>query len=326
VFFLHNRVKSIDKKAWEIRKLVPDAKISIAHGQMSRKELENAMVEFVTGGIDVLVCTTIIESGLDIPNANTILINDADRFGLAELHQLRGRVGRYKHRAYAYMLLPMSRPVTPVAAKRLKAIEEYSHLGAGFRIALRDLEIRGAGNILGSEQSGHIQTVGYQMYCELLADAVRRLRNEPVEPIPTAVIDLGFATYIPKNYVPIDRQRMDVYRKIAVARGDADIEQIKGELTDVYGPVPEEVEMLLDLSELRIKASKLGIKSIVTSDSNLVFSFAEDSTRKAESLFSGASGKVRVSGGNKVYMRLTENYLEPQTLMSVLRKILAEKN
>jgi len=167
VFFLHNRVKSIDKKAWEIRKLVPDAKMAVAHGQMSRKELENAMVEFVTGRIDVLVCTTIIESGLDIPNANTILINDADRFGLAELHQLRGRVGRYKHRAYAYMLLPMSRPITPVAAKRLKAIEEYSHLGAGFRIALRDLEIRGAGNILGSEQSGHIQTVGYQMYCEL---------------------------------------------------------------------------------------------------------------------------------------------------------------
>ncbi|MHC4331646.1 MAG: transcription-repair coupling factor, partial [Planctomycetota bacterium] len=218
VFFLHNRVKSIEKKAWEIRKLVGDAKISIAHGQMARHELETAMIEFVTGRIDVLVCTTIIESGLDIPNANTIFINDADRFGLAELHQLRGRVGRYKHRAYAYMLLPMSRPITPLAAKRLKAIEEYSHLGAGFRIALRDLEIRGAGNILGSEQSGHIQTVGYQLYCELLADAVRKMRNEPVESIPTAVVDLGFATYIPKNYVPIDRHRMDVYRKIAVAK------------------------------------------------------------------------------------------------------------
>ncbi len=174
VFFLHNRVQSIDKKAWEIQKLVPDAKIGIAHGQMTKSELEKAMVDFVNKKIDVLVCTTIIESGLDIPNANTILINDADRFGLAELHQLRGRVGRYKHRAYAYMLLPMSRPITPIAAKRLKAIEEYSHLGAGFRIALRDLEIRGAGNILGPEQSGHIQTVGYQMYCELLSDAVEK--------------------------------------------------------------------------------------------------------------------------------------------------------
>jgi transcription-repair coupling factor (superfamily II helicase) len=289
---------------------------------MSRKELENAMIEFVTGRIDVLVCTTIIESGLDIPNANTILINDADRFGLAELHQLRGRVGRYKHRAYAYMLLPMARPITPVAAKRLKAIEEYSHLGAGFRIALRDLEIRGAGNILGSEQSGHIQTVGYQMYCELLADAVRRLRDEPVEPIPTAVLDLGFATYVPKNYVPIDRHRMDVYRKIAVARGDDDIEQVKGELADVYGPVPDEVELLLDLAELRIKASALGIKSVVTSGMDLVFSFAEDRGSEAESLFSAVSGKVRVSGGTTVYLRLAESYFEPQTLMSLLRKVL----
>ncbi len=334
VFFLHNRVKSIDKKAWEIRKLVPDAKISIAHGQMSRKELENAMIEFVTGGIDVLVCTTIIESGLDIPNANTILINDADRFGLAELHQLRGRVGRYKHRAYAYMLLPTSRPVTPVAAKRLKAIEEYSHLGAGFRIALRDLEIRGAGNILGSEQSGHIQTVGYQMYCELLSDAVRRMRNEPVEPIPTAVLDLGFATYIPKNYIPVDRQRMDIYRKIAVARGDADIEQIKSELTDVYGSVPEEVEMLLEMAQLRIRASKLSIKSIVTSNSDLVFSFAEDVRSDAVRRFSEMllrahykkpSKKVWISGNKTAYLRLTESYFEPQTLMSFLRKILVEE-
>ncbi|MHC4431340.1 MAG: transcription-repair coupling factor [Planctomycetota bacterium] len=324
VFFLHNRVRSIDKKAWEIRKLAPDARISIAHGQMSRKELENAMIEFVTGRTDVLVCTTIIESGLDIPNANTILINDADRFGLAELHQLRGRVGRYKHRAYAYMLLPMSRPITPLAAKRLKAIEEYSHLGAGFRIALRDLEIRGAGNILGSEQSGHIQTVGYQMYCELLADAVRRLRNEPVEPIPTAVLDLGFATYIPKNYVPIDRHRMDVYRKIAVARSDGDLEQTKAELADVYGPVPEEVEILLDLAELRIKASKLGIKSIVASGVDLVFSFADGKGDQAESILSKMPEKARISERTTVYLRLAENYFEPPTLMSVLRRILGK--
>jgi len=205
VFFLHNRVRSIAEKAWEIQKLVPDARVAVAHGQMPKTELENTMIGFVLGQVDILVCTTIIESGLDIPNANTIFINDADRFGLAEMHQLRGRVGRYKHRAYAYMLLPTNRSITPVAARRLKAIEEYSHLGAGFRIALRDLEIRGAGNILGPEQSGHIQMVGYQMYCDLLADAVRKLRNEPCEPLPTATIDLGFSTYIPRNYIPIDR-------------------------------------------------------------------------------------------------------------------------
>jgi transcription-repair coupling factor (superfamily II helicase) len=282
------------------------------------------MIGFVTGRTDVLVCTTIIESGLDIPNANTILINDADRFGLAELHQLRGRVGRYKHRAYAYMLLPMSRPITPLAAKRLKAIEEYSHLGAGFRIALRDLEIRGAGNILGSKQSGHIQTVGYQMYCELLADAVRRLRNEPVEPIPTAVLDLGFATYVPKNYVPIDRHRMDVYRKIAVARGDGDLEQIKSELADVYGPVPDEVVLLLNLAELRIRASAFGVKSIVTSGLNLVFSFAAGHGDQAEFLLSKMPGKARISERTTVYLRLAENYFEPPTLMSVLRKVLGK--
>lgn len=324
VFFLHNRVKTIEKKAWEIQKLVGDIRIAIAHGQMAKSELETAMIEFVTGRTDVLVCTTIIESGLDIPNANTIIINDADRFGLAELHQLRGRVGRYKHRAYAYMLLPKSRSITPLAARRLKAIEEYSHLGAGFRIALRDLEIRGAGNILGAEQSGHIQTVGYQMYCELLAEAVRKMKNEPIEPIPTAVIDLGFATYIPKSYIPINRHRMDVYRKIAVARVDEELEQTKSELADVYGPVPDEVEHLLDLADLRIKASRLGIKSIVTSGRDVIFSFSDAYNGEAGSLFSKVSGKVRITDRQTAYLRLAEHYFEPRTLMSVLRKILAE--
>jgi len=325
VFFLHNRVRSIERKAWDLRKLVPDARFAIAHGQMSKSELEGAMIDFVLGETDVLVCTTIIESGLDIPNANTILMNDADRFGLAEMHQLRGRVGRYKHRAYAYLLLPATRSITPLAAKRLKAIEEYSHLGAGFRIALRDLEIRGAGNILGAAQSGHIQTVGYQMYCELLAEAVRRLKNEPTEPIPTAVIDLGFATYIPKNYVPINRHRMDVYRKIAVARNDVDLEQIKGELADVYGPMPEEVGLLLELAELRIKASRRGIKSIVASAQDLVLSFDKEADGQAEALLAETSGKVRIPEPKTAYLRLEKNYFEPKTMISVLRKILAEE-
>ena len=353
VFFLHNRVKTIEKKAWEIQKLVGDAKVAIAHGQMPKSELERTMIEFVLGRIDVLVCTTIVESGLDIPNANTIFINDADRFGLAELHQLRGRVGRYKHRAFAYMLLPMSRPITPLAAKRLKAIEEYSHLGAGFKIALRDLEIRGAGNILGPQQSGHIQMVGYQMYCELLAEAVRRLKNEPMEPpfllsqeSRGAVVDLGFATYIPKNYIPIDRCRMDVYRKIAVARCGEDLEQIESELADVYGPVPEEVKLLLDLAEIRIKASRRDIKSIVASGQELVFLFGKELDVKSESLLSKVRGKVTphqllipgrlhlklqkktqltvqlVRGEPKmVYLRLPANYFEPKTLVNILRKM-----
>ena len=321
VFFVHNRVRTIEKKAWEIQKLIGDAKVAIAHGQMAKSELEKAMINFVMGETDVLVCTTIIESGLDIPNANTIFINDADRFGLAELHQLRGRVGRYKHRAYAYMMLPKSRPITPVAARRLKAIEEYSHLGAGFRIALRDLEIRGAGNILGAEQSGHIQLVGYQMYCELLADAVKEVKNEPVEAIPTAVIDLGFTTYIPKNYIPSDRHRMDVYRKIAVAKTGEDLKQIESELADVYGPMPDEVKLLLELAELRIAASKWDIKSIVTSGLDLIFSFGKDASGKPDSLFAKVSCKVRVADARTVYLRLPANYFEPRTLINVLRKI-----
>jgi transcription-repair coupling factor (superfamily II helicase) len=326
VFFLHNRVRTIEKKAWEIQKLVSDAKVTIAHGQMAKSELEKAMIDFVLGETDVLVCTTIIESGLDIPNANTIFINDADRFGLAELHQLRGRVGRYKHRAYAYMLLPTSRPITPAATRRLKAIEDYSHLGAGFRIALRDLEIRGAGNILGAEQSGHIQLVGYQMYCDLLADAVRKLKNEPVEAIPVAVIDLGFATYIPKSYIPSDRYRMDIYRKIAVTKTTEDLKQIESELADVYGPVPDDVELLLELAGLRIKASKQGIKSIVASGRDLIFSFNKDSSMQADSLFAKVKGTVRVTGPKTAYLRLPQSYFEPKTLMNVLRKILGNNS
>jgi transcription-repair coupling factor (superfamily II helicase) len=338
VFFLHNRVQSIEKKAWEIGKLVPDARIDIAHGQMGKRELEDAMINFVLGHTDVLVCTTIIESGLDIPNANTIFINDADRFGLAEMHQLRGRVGRYKHRAYAYMLLPNSRPVSPVAAKRLKAIEEYSHLGAGFRIALRDLEIRGAGNILGAEQSGHIQMVGYQMYCEMLAEAVRELKHERTEPVPTTTIDLGFATYVPKNYIPVDRQRMDAYRKIAVSRTPADVQQIEAELADVYGPAPDEVKLLLEIAELRIAAAKWGIRSIVAqppaagftpgrggATGNLIFAFKDDPGNKAKQLFANVHGEVRIPDPKTVTLRLSPNYFEPPTLITLLRSVLAEK-
>jgi transcription-repair coupling factor (superfamily II helicase) len=322
VFFVHNRVKSIEKKCWEIQKLVPDAKVAIAHGQMTSHELEKAMIAFVLGQTDVLVCTTIIESGLDIPNANTMIINDADRFGLAELHQLRGRVGRYKHRAYAYMLLPASRPITPIASRRLKAIEEYSHLGAGFRIALRDLEIRGAGNILGAEQSGHIQMVGYQMYCELLANAVRQMKNEPAETTPTANVDLGFAAYIPKNYIPADRIRLDVYRRIAVAKTAEELSHLETELADVYGPPAEEIKSLLSIAELRIAADKLDIKSIVAHGGNLVFSFAADAAKHVKRLFRNVAARYTVADETTVYLHLPESYFEQQTLINFVRKIL----
>ncbi|MBN2133240.1 MAG: hypothetical protein JW741_27320, partial [Sedimentisphaerales bacterium] len=251
-------------------------------------------------------------------------------------HQLRGRVGRYKHRAYAYMLLPNSRPISPVAAKRLKAIEEYSHLGAGFRIALRDLEIRGAGNILGPEQSGHIQMVGYQMYCELLANAVHEMRNETVEPMPTTTIDLGFAVSIPKNYIALDRQRMDVYRKIAVARTVADVRQIEAELSDVYGPLPDDVTRLLEIAELRIAAAKWDIQSIAaqappsrfappSTKRNLIFSFKQDPGDKANALFASIKAEIRIPDPKTIYLNLPPNYFEPPTLITILRRTFAEK-
>ncbi len=322
VFFLYNRVQSIETFAHSIRKIIGDktVKVDIAHGQMHKHELEDAMIRFITGQTSVLICSTIIESGIDIPNANTILISDADRFGLAQLHQLRGRVGRYKHRAYAYMLLPMTRSITPVAAKRLKAIEEYSELGAGFRIALRDLEIRGAGNILGPEQSGHINTVGYELYCRLLSDAVKRLKNEPVEKQIETVVDLGFETYIPKSYIPADRQRLEVYRRVSAVRIPKDIDRLRAELRDLFGPVPEQVEFLLQLTQVRLYAAGWNIRSIIVQGPDLIFAFPENAS--GVDLFARYPGTIRIPDPRTVHLRLEKSYFEPKTLLAILRKLL----
>src|SRR5581483_2766984 len=196
----------------------PEARISVAHGQMAEGELEQAMLQFVRHESDILVATTIIESGLDIPNVNTIFIDQADNYGLADLHQLRGRVGRYKHRAYASLLLDSEHGVTPIAARRLKAIEEFTELGAGFKIAMRDLEIRGAGNILGTQQSGHIAAVGYEMYCQLLENAVRGLKNQPPRTPLEVTINLPWPAYLLGDYVPGQRLRIEVYRRLARIR------------------------------------------------------------------------------------------------------------
>ncbi len=275
VYFVHNRVHNIVEIADEILQMVPDARILIGHGQMGEGELEEVMLRFIRHEADVLVCTTIIESGLDIPNANTIIINQADRFGLSELHQLRGRVGRWKHRAYCYLLLPSDRPVTPVAAKRLKAIEEYSHLGAGFKIAMRDLEIRGAGNILGPEQSGHIATVGYEMYCQLLEEAVRQLKDQPRPVTPEAHVDIGVSALIPKTYVAGDRQRMDVYRRLTRCSSLEMLHMLEQDLIDAYGEPPKQVLVLLALTELRLLAGHFGIESIIKKEPDVVLTVRE---------------------------------------------------
>ena len=213
VYFVHNRIGDIEILANKLRQTVPEADIRIAHGQMPEAQLERVMVDFVAGSFDVLLATTIVESGLDIPNANTMFIDEANRYGLADLHQLRGRVGRYKHRAYCYLLIDPGQNLTPGAARRLRAIEEFSDMGAGFAIAMRDLEIRGAGNLLGTEQSGHIAAIGYEMYCELLESAVRKLQRLPPKLTIDVTIDLPGEAYLPQQYVPDMRLKIDLYRR-----------------------------------------------------------------------------------------------------------------
>ena len=322
VFFVHNRVWNIESVANHVRSLAPEATVAVGHGQMAEGELEETMLRFVRGEVDVLVCTTIIESGLDIPTANTIIIQDADRFGLSELHQLRGRVGRYRHRAFCYLLLPKGRSVTAIAAKRLKAIEEFSDLGAGFQIAMRDLEIRGAGNILGREQSGHIAVVGYELYCQLLEEAVGRLKGTDVPLRLDAHVELGIDSYIPRSYVPSDRQRMELYRRMARCGDIASVEQLRADLADAYGALPEQAETLLDLAEVRLRAGEAGIESIIRHDPDIIFT-VRDFT-KAEAVFDGPVGTVRLPDEHTVHWRLPPACREMPTLLRMVLKRLRQ--
>ncbi len=262
VYFVHNRVFNIHDIAEKLRQIVPEARVVIGHGQMHEHELEEAMVKFVRREADILVATTIIESGLDIPNVNTIFINQADNYGLADLHQLRGRVGRFKHRAYAYMLIDSDRTIAPQAARRLKAIEEFTELGAGFKIAMRDLEIRGAGNILGTQQSGHIAAVGYELYCQLLENAVRHLKNQPQRTPLEVNVDFPWPAYLPRDYVPGQRQKIEAYRRLSRIRHGQRLEDFRQELRDRYGALPEPAEWLMRLAELRLLAAKWQIAEV----------------------------------------------------------------
>ncbi len=262
VYFVHNRVQNIQEIADRVKQIVPEARLTVGHGQMSGDELEEAMLRFVRREADVLVATTIIESGLDIPNANTIFINQADNYGLADLHQLRGRVGREGRRAYGYLLLDADKQVSPTAARRLKAIEEFTELGAGFKIAMRDLEIRGAGNILGNQQSGHIAAVGYELYCQLLENAVRGLKGQARKTPLEVTVDLPWTAYFPRDYVAGQRQRIEAYRRLARVRGLDRLDDFRKELRDRYGPPPEPAEWLLRLTELRLLASHWRIGTV----------------------------------------------------------------
>jgi transcription-repair coupling factor (superfamily II helicase) len=262
VYFVHNRISDMHAVAAKLQRIVPEARVAIGHGQMAENELERVMMDFIEHRVDVLLATTIIESGLDISNANTIFIDEADRYGLSELHQLRGRVGRYIHQAHCYLLVDSNKHLNPDAARRLHAIEEFSQLGAGFGIAMRDLEIRGAGNLLGTQQSGHIAAVGYELYCQMLDNAVRQLTKLPPKFSLDVDIQIPIEAYLPSEYIPDMRQKIDVYRRISRLQDIQSIETIRQELRDRFGEVPASVERLLRLAELRMDATLWTVRSV----------------------------------------------------------------
>jgi len=263
VFYVHNRVQTIDRAATLVQRLVPTARVGVGHGQMNEKELERVMTGFIHKQFDVLVCTTIIGSGIDIPNANTIIIDQADHFGLAELYQLRGRVGRYKHRAFAYLLVPGDRALSEDAQKRLKALEEFSTLGAGFRIAMRDLEIRGAGSLLGGDQHGHIATVGFDTYTQLVAEAVAEIKGEPSRTRRLPLFEIASEAYIPESYVTSESQKITLYKRIAGLQNEDEVAEMLSELKDRFGEPPTPVRRLLEVMRVRALGADVGAKRIV---------------------------------------------------------------
>ena len=273
IYFVHNRVESIYSIGDLLTRLVPEARVVVGHGQMGDEELERAMVDFVARKFDVLLATTIVENGLDIPNVNTIIINRADRYGLSQLYQLRGRVGRSDRPAYAYLLIPPGDTLSSVARKRLAAIREFSDLGSGFRVAALDLEIRGAGNLLGGEQSGHIEAIGFEMYMKLLEQTVRELKGEEIEDETRATVNLNVDLRIGEEYVPEQAQRLALYRRVAGARSDAEIDAVAEEIEDRYGPMPPEVLNLVDYGRIRVAADRIGVESIDRQGSVVVFTF-----------------------------------------------------
>ncbi len=321
VYFVHNRVHDIQEVADRLQQIIPEARIAIAHGQMHPDALEESMIKFVAGKADILVATTIIESGLDIPTANTMFIDQAEIYGLAELHQLRGRVGRDKHRAYCYLLVGESRSLSGVAARRLKAIEEFSELGAGFKISMRDLEIRGAGNILGTEQSGHISTVGYELYCQLLENAVRRLKSLPPRESPHVNLDLPVTAFLPGSYIPPGRQKIDVYRKLSSVCTMKELVEVAEELRDRFGPWPEEAVQFISLKELELMAYQWSIDGIrLEEDRFAVLSYTND--QRIHDLAGRYGKNLRIVDRRNAYLLLPVKGMNGPKLVDFLKSVL----
>jgi transcription-repair coupling factor (superfamily II helicase) len=320
IYFVHNRIHDIHKTAHELERIVPEARIGIGHGQMKETELEEVMLGFVRHEFDILLATTIVESGLDIPNANTIFIDDADRYGLADLHQLRGRVGRYKHRAYCYLLVDQKRHLSPEAARRLRAIEEFSQMGAGFALAMRDLELRGAGNLLGTQQSGHIAAVGYELYCALLEKTVRELKQLPPREAVDVSIELPVAAYFPDRYLPDMRTKIDLYRRLARIANEPELEEFASELADRFGAVPPPVEQLIELARLRVWAHQRRIDSIHLEGKYAVLGYAD--RPQLQMLLARSGGELRVADERSAYLPLDGEAADVEAVLSRLKSLL----
>ncbi len=302
VYYIHNRVESIRSCAAKLKEFLPDARIAIAHGQMSEDEMSDIWEQLVEHEVDILVCTTIIETGVDVPNVNTLIIEDSDRFGLSQLYQLRGRVGRSNRRGYAYFTYKRDKVLTEIATKRLNAMREFTQFGSGFRIALRDLEIRGAGSILGGRQHGHMEAVGYDMYLRLLSEAIAEEKGEQPEKIPECLVDIQIDAHIPEDYISSLNQRIDMYRKIMLVNEDSDRSDLIDELIDRYGEPPKSVVGLIEVSLLRNKAARLGITEISQKNGAMYFYTQFISSEQIAGLSAAYKGRITFNGAGKSYV------------------------
>ena len=306
VFFVHNRVQSIHSMQAFLERLLPGVRFGVAHGQMGESDLEEVMLAFMDHKYDVLISTMIIESGLDIPNVNTIIVNRADRFGLAQLYQLRGRVGRGEQQAYAYFLVPRQISLTANAVKRLQAMEEFEELGSGYRLAMRDLEIRGAGNVLGVQQHGHVAAIGFELYCKMLKETVEQLRGEARDQTPPCRVEAPYNCYIPDRYVPDADERMFLYKRFARMTDPAEVPAMEAELADRFGEVPPPARALLDLAAIKLEAQALGIVLVQLRDPGHRLGSRSGATPpRGEANIEFAPGRTLVP---EAYARLSETF------------------
>lgn len=326
VYYIHNRVESIQACASRLKELLPEARIAYAHGQMSEEEMSDIWEQLVEHEIDILVCTTIIETGVDVPNVNTLIIEDADKFGLSQLYQLRGRVGRSNRRGYAYFTFKKDKVLTEIASKRLNAMREFTQFGSGFRIALRDLEIRGAGSILGGRQHGHMEAVGYDMYLRLLSEAIAEEKGEQPEKIPECLVDIQIDAHIPEKYIESLNQRIDMYRKIMLVSEDSDKTDLIDELIDRYGEPPKSVVGLIDVSLLRNKAAHLGITEISQKNGAMYFYTEYLNAEQIMALSMAHKGRITFNGSGKSYVSVKISpRVRPFDMMSEIVGIIYEK-